>query len=206
MRKASQEMPSMVYVPRAYQPLPGQAGSHEGGIRASGGGYGQHPVDPTQEPANPDAFHPAPPPPLAPHFHPSPLTSYHPWISSAFRPPSDPLHSLNSPMHQPPPGVSPYQYGFPFYGPRAPSFFSPYMRYRISWPPPGFGGHPPQGYYGLNTGYSSGVGTSAAYRCDSPSGVTGVSTLVLPPSSPPSEPSSSNMNQVSFSAQPTSGK
>ena len=196
-RQLSHGIPPMVYMPHMYQHPAGQG--REEGAEAS---YGRLPATSSQEQGPEVLPSLAPPPPIAPHFHPSPMTSYPPWLPSSEHP-----HSMQSSMQQLPHiGPSPaYRYTSPMYGPRMP-FYSPYTRYRLSWPPQMYG-HAPQpsflqGYYGLN---ASGAAEAGPYHSNSPSGVTGVSMQVQPPSSPPSVPSTSNLQQV-LNAQPTSGE
>lgn len=203
-RQLSHGVPPMVYMPHMYQHPAGQDREEE--AEAS---YGRLPATSSQE-QGPEAFPSlAPPPPIAPHFHPSPMTAYHPWFPT-LPPSSEHPPSMQGSMQQPPHiGPSPaYRYASPMYGPRMP-VYSPYTRYRLSWPPQMYG-HAPQpsflqGYYGLNASYGSGAAEAGPYHSNSPSGVTGVSTQVQPPSSPPSAPSTSNLQQV-LNAQPTSGE
>ena len=125
----------------------------------------------------------------------SPYTRYRPsWPPAAF--PMSPQY----PFHPGYYGPSPHSYGPPGAGYRGLSashlFNSSYLN---------------AGYGGLNASYG-GVGGGGVVdedgihqRCYSPSGVTGVSMQVLPPSSPPSAPSVSNLHHTSSSLQPASG-
>ena len=64
--------------------------------------------------------------------------------------------------------------------------------------------YPPHVGYGDEAGTMGGGGVRGQ-RLYSPSGVTGISMQVQPPSSPPSAPSLSNLQQTSSMMQPTSG-
>lgn len=205
-RRTSQGVPPapMTYVPHMYQHQPHISVKEEDGAPS---------VPLNVEPQMVGNFAPVPPPPLAPYFPPSPYTSYHPWMPPTPFPtiPHPPLgHSLQPPLLMP----------------RTP-FHSPYTRYRLSWPPAHFPVSPqypmyPGGYYGPpgpsaydpDSGYS--LNSSHNYSMGYPhagfggkAGVgerpysRGLSMQVQPPTSPPSAPSVSNLNQSSL--QPSTG-
>lgn len=169
------------------------------------------------------SFAPAPPPPLAPYIHPSPYTPYHSWMPPTPLP-TLPHSTLGHPL-QPSPGLIPvprmpfhspytrYRLSWPpahfpvspqypvypssYYGPPVPSAYDPdtgcslnsSRNYSFSYPHSAFSG-------------KAGVG-GAGRRPYSPSGVTGLSMQVQPPTSPPSAPSISNLNHSSL--QPSTG-
>ena len=200
--------PPGAYLPHMYQPFPPD-GRHEAekeereGVMNEGMAPGMLPPTPSHPPYfnHPLAYHPS-------HHH------YPPWVSPT---PHLGGHNMSFPYPKPSPGFN--------VGPTVPPPppVSSHPNFRLSWPPPRFPGTSPfyPGHashnssfagFGLNHMfgssylpphvYGAALGESrGSQRPFSPSGVTGVSMQVQPPSSPPSAPSMSNLPHSSSSLQ-----
>ena len=223
--------PPGAYLPHLYQPVPPnrrdperEEEEEEGESVDDGVAAGFFPPPPPLPPY----FHPHPfpyyYPPLPPHHH-----LYPPWVpptphlgghnmsfphlqtSTSFNtgPSVSPLpsHPNPYPNFRLYPGVAPVYPGHTPYD----SFFglnsSGHHAFGPSYPPHHMGGHigGGGGYEGVLRGVTR-EGGEQHQRPVSPSGVTGVSMQVQPPSSPPSAPSDTNLPQTSSLADPNTGQ
>lgn len=203
--------PPGTYLPHLYQPVPPDRRDPDREEE------GEESVD---DDAMPAGYFP-PPPPLPPYLHhPSPYYYppphlYPPWV------PPTPQFNMSVPHLQTSPSYN--------VGPTLSPHPNPYPNFRLSWPPPHHSGVSP--IYPGHTPYDSFMGGPHMYgsnyplphmgggysdmmrgergesrgqqRVLSPSGVTGVSMQVQPPSSPPSAPSVSNLPQTTSSGPST---